>query len=120
MLGRVFLKLCTYLQSRLPSIRLAARETMQNILLEVGPSYLPQLLSEMMSILTRGFQVHVLVFTSHAVLEKLQSTFTKGVIDPCVDDILKVNTWDCFLVNFRLFLLIFRIRSVNIPHFLEA
>lgn len=74
---------------------------MQNILLEVGPSYLPQLLSEMTSILTKGFQVHVLVFTSHAVLEKLESTFTKGVIDPCIDRILEVTVYNCFLFAFQ-------------------
>lgn len=88
---RIFLKLSTYLRSRLLSIRLVARETMQNILMEIGPEYLPRLLSEMMSILTKGFQVHVLVFTCHAILEKVQNLFTEGQIDACIDPVLEVG-----------------------------
>ena len=87
----IFLKLSTYLKSRLLSIRLAARETMQHILTELGPSYFPKLLSEMMSILTKGFQIHVLVFTCHAILEKIQSMFTAGHMDACVDPVLEVR-----------------------------
>lgn len=87
----VFLKLSTYLKSHLPSIRLVARETMQNILMEIGPSYFPKLLSEMMSILTKGSSMHVLVFTCHAILEKTQTLFTAEQMDACVDSILEVS-----------------------------
>lgn len=79
------------MKSHLPSIRLVARETMQNILMEIGPSYFPKLLSEMRSILTKGGGLHVLVFTCHAILEKIQSLFAVGQMDACVEPITDVS-----------------------------
>lgn len=95
------MKLCTYLKSRLQSVRIVARETMQNILLTIGPKYLPQLLSEMTSLLTRGFQVHVLVFTCHSILESTKHLFQKGDLDGCLELITEVSFAVLLCLNLR-------------------
>ncbi|KAJ8865827.1 hypothetical protein PR048_033349 [Dryococelus australis] len=92
----VIMKLCTFLKSRMDSIRRITRETLQKIVVTLGPRYLGMVVREMTSLLTKGFQVHVLVFTMHAVLVALKSMFTRGDVDSCLQDVLEVCKKDLF------------------------
>lgn len=87
----VFMKLCTFLKSRLESVRRVTRETLQNIMLTLGTSYMSMLLNEMTALLTQGFQVHVLIYTIHAIFVSLSERFEKGHMDSCLPYILEVN-----------------------------
>lgn len=53
-------------------------------------SYLRYVIREMRSLLTRGFQLHVLSFTVHAVLEAARPQMQTGDLDECTDDILAI------------------------------
>lgn len=88
------MKLCTFLKSHLESVRRVTRETLQKIMVTLGPKYLGLLISEMSSLLSRGFQVHVLVFTIHAVLTTLKDMFQPTDVDKCLLTILEVRYFD--------------------------
>lgn len=87
----VFMKLCTFLKSRLESVRRVTRETLQNIMVTLGTSYMSMLLNEMTALLTQGFQVHVLIYTIHAIFVSLSEHFEKGHMDSCLPYILEVS-----------------------------
>lgn len=85
------MKLCTFLKSPLESVRRAAREILQKIMLTLGPEYLGLLLGEISPLMSRGYQVHVLVYTVHSVLVTLKDMFRPGDIDKVLLTILKVS-----------------------------
>lgn len=85
------MKICTFLKSRLESVRKVARETLQKIMLTLGPKYLSALLSEMSPLLARGYQVHVLVFTIHGVLNCLKNTYQPSDLDKILLTVLNVS-----------------------------
>lgn len=87
----VFMKLCTFLKSRLESVRRVTRETLQNIMVTLGTSYMSMLLNEMTALLTQGFQVHVLIYTIHAIFVSLSEHFEKGHMDNCLPYVLEVS-----------------------------
>ncbi|XP_050316163.1 small subunit processome component 20 homolog [Anthonomus grandis grandis] len=95
-LPRIFLKLCTFLKSHLESVRRVARETLQKIMLTLGPKYLGMLLGEINPLMNRGFQVHVLVFTVHGVLNCLKGLYQPGDIDAVLLTVLKLCSADLF------------------------
>lgn len=90
-LSGVLLKVCVFLKSRLDSTRRAARETLQQILRTLGAKYLPRVLSELTSLLTRGYLVHVLVYTVHALIVGMADMLGPGDIDPCLSSVLNVS-----------------------------
>lgn len=93
----VFMKLCTFLKSRLESVRRVTRETLQNIMVTLGTSYMSMLLNEMTALLTQGFQVHVLIYTIHAIFVSLSELFEKGHMDSCLPYILEVSFFILFI-----------------------
>ncbi|XP_068083874.1 small subunit processome component 20 homolog [Anabrus simplex] len=92
----IIMKLCTFLKSRLDSVRRVTRETLQKIMVALGPSYLDFLLNEMTTLLTRGFHVHVLIYTIHSILVALKEYFKPGDLDLCLRPILEVCKQDLF------------------------
>ncbi|PNF32118.1 hypothetical protein B7P43_G02845 [Cryptotermes secundus] len=92
----ILMKLCTFLKSRLESVRRITRETLQKIMLTLGPKYLGILLHEMSAMLTRGYQVHVLIYTIHAVLVSLKDLFQPNDIDCNLQNILELCKKDLF------------------------
>lgn len=87
------MKLCTFLKSHLESVRRVTRETLQKIMIALGPSYLSLLLDEMIPLLSRGFQVHVLVYTVHSVLVSLKQMFRPKDVDAVLNTVIKVSTY---------------------------
>ncbi|KAL1517967.1 hypothetical protein ABEB36_001661 [Hypothenemus hampei] len=95
-LPRVFLKLCTFLKSHLESVRRMARETLEKIMQTLGPKYLGMLLSQIAPLMSRGYQLHVLVFTVHSVLNCLKGTYEPTDIDNVLITVLNLCTADLF------------------------
>ncbi|XP_014674072.1 PREDICTED: small subunit processome component 20 homolog [Priapulus caudatus] len=71
-LPNVLLKLCELLRSRARDVRDATRDTIVRIVAALGPAYLHYLLREMRATLRRGYQRHVLTYTTHAVLRSME------------------------------------------------
>ncbi|XP_066592766.1 small subunit processome component 20 homolog [Prorops nasuta] len=92
----IFMKICNFLKSRLESVRRTTREILQNIMVTLGPEYLHHLLAEMNTLLTKGFQVHVLAFTVHSVLISLKPYFKPGHMNDNLQSILSVCKVDLF------------------------
>ncbi|KAK7865447.1 hypothetical protein R5R35_002325 [Gryllus longicercus] len=92
----VFLNICAYLKSRLESVRRVAREMLQKIMESLGPQYLSILFNEMISLLTKGFQKHVLIFTIHSVISSMKLAFKTGDMDGCLSQILHIVKIDLF------------------------
>ncbi|OXU31234.1 hypothetical protein TSAR_014768 [Trichomalopsis sarcophagae] len=92
----IFTKICTFLKSRLESVRRTTREILQKIMVTLGPDYLHHLLKEMNALLTRGYQVHVLTFTIHAVLVSLKPYFKPAHMRSNLSSILSVCKIDLF------------------------
>nr|CAI5867716.1 unnamed protein product [Callosobruchus analis] len=65
-------------------------------MLTLGPKYLKPLLAEMAPLLNRGFQVHVLVFTIHGVLNCLKDLYQAGDVDQILLTVLNLCTADLF------------------------
>lgn len=77
-------------------MRIAARDIVKKIMITVGSSYLGILLEHLTLLLTRGFQVHVLVATIHSVLDALKTDFKPGELNDNLHYILDVCTNDLF------------------------
>ncbi|CAH1645371.1 unnamed protein product [Spodoptera littoralis] len=92
----IIIKLCSFLKSPLKQVRITARDIVKKIMLTVGTSYLGVLLEHLTLLLTRGFQVHVLVATIHTVLDALKSEFKPGDLNNNLHYILDVCTNDLF------------------------
>lgn len=74
------------------SIRRTTRQTLKEIMITLGPKYLHYLLKEMNTLLTKGFQVHVLAYTVQSVLAALKPYFKEFDIDHNLQSILSVST----------------------------
>lgn len=85
-----------FLRSPLISVRMTTRDILKNIMVTVGAEHLETLLSHMTSLLTRGFQVHVLTITVHALLDALKTSLKNGIMDKCLQYVLNVCMCDIF------------------------
>lgn len=85
-----------FLKSPLISVRMTTRDILKNIMLTIGAEHLETLLGHMTSLLTRGFQVHVLTITVHCLLDALKTSLKNGIMDKCLQYVLKVCLGDIF------------------------
>ncbi|XP_036332931.1 small subunit processome component 20 homolog isoform X1 [Rhagoletis pomonella] len=92
----VFMKVCTFLRSPLKSVRMLTRDILKKIMLTLGASYLSMLMDHLQSLLTRGFQVHVLAVTVHGVLDALREKFQPADVESCLHNLLDVALNDIF------------------------
>lgn len=74
-----------------------ARETLQNILKTLGPDYLKVLIAEMVPLLNRGYQLHVLVYTIHAVLQCLKEIYKPGDMNEVLITVLHVSKYNLYV-----------------------
>ncbi|XP_050735563.1 small subunit processome component 20 homolog [Eriocheir sinensis] len=86
----VLMKLITFLKCKAEGIREEARNMLVKVMVELGGHYLPWLVNDLRSILTRGFQTHVLVYTLHAVLSQLRPSLEPGHVDACMTQLVEV------------------------------
>ncbi|CAB3374755.1 Hypothetical predicted protein [Cloeon dipterum] len=92
----VLMKVCVFLRSKLESTRRAARETLLQMLHTLGTGFLAKMLDEMFALLTRGYLVHVLVYTVHSLIVGVKDIIKPGDLDPCLKQILQVCVNDIF------------------------
>lgn len=85
-----------FLKSPLISVRMTTRDILKNIMITVGAEHLETLLEHMTSLLTRGFQVHVLTITVHSLLDALKTSLKNGIMDKCLQYVLRVCMSDIF------------------------
>lgn len=95
-LPSILLRVCQFLKSRSQDIRKSSRDTLVKIAQSLGPSYFPYILSEMKSALTRGYQLHVLGFTTHSLLQALSGQLKIGDLDSCLKSLIEVFNEDIF------------------------
>ncbi len=84
------------LRSRAPESRDATRKTLIEIAATLGPHCFGFILKELRGALTRGYQLHVLAFTMHALLVATVPEFSSGDLDYCLPDIIQVVMDDIF------------------------
>lgn len=89
-LPRLINVLANSLKSHMQSIRDESRKTLVHVITSLGPHYLYFAMEEMKGILLRGYQRHVLAYTTHALLAELAPDVATGALDHCFDSILPV------------------------------
>ncbi|KAL3197617.1 hypothetical protein MRX96_044833 [Rhipicephalus microplus] len=92
----IFLRICDFLKSRSRDVREAARGTLMKVMSSLGAPYLKYLFSQMRAVLKRGYQIHVLTYTVHAVLSAMSSGLVTGDLDACFEDIIEVCQAELF------------------------
>ncbi|KAF9085956.1 U3 snoRNP protein [Mortierella sp. AD031] len=87
---------CQILKSRQQEARDTTRDTLIKITMFLGAGYFNFILKEMKGALLRGYQLHVLGFTVHAMLTHLVPTLQVGELDYCLKEIVDVLINDIF------------------------
>ncbi|KAK4290563.1 hypothetical protein Pmani_036542 [Petrolisthes manimaculis] len=93
-INNVLMKIITFLKSKSDSIREQARIMLVKIMEELGGKYLKWLVNDLQSILTKGFQPHVLVYTLHSVLNSLRPILTSDDVDACMSKMIDICKQD--------------------------
>jgi hypothetical protein len=92
----LLLKVCETLKNRSCDVRDTARDTLVKMAAALGPSYLPYIVKEMTDLLTRGYQLHVLAYSLHSILNGASSILKTGDLDPCLQLISQILQEDLF------------------------
>uniref|UniRef100_A0A8C6R1C0 UTP20 small subunit processome component n=1 Tax=Nannospalax galili TaxID=1026970 RepID=A0A8C6R1C0_NANGA len=95
-LPSVLLKVCVLLKNRAQEIRDIARSTLSKIIEDLGVHFLQYVLKELQTTLVRGYQVHVLTFTVHMLLQGLTSKLQVGGLDSCLDIMIEIFNHELF------------------------
>jgi len=95
-LPQLVVKLTAVLRDRLQSTRDQARTTLGDIMQILGPFYAPFVIKELKSGLTRGYQLHVLGYTVHYVLQGLGDNLPAGCLDDAVEECVAIFIDDVF------------------------
>ncbi|XP_059169859.1 small subunit processome component 20 homolog [Physella acuta] len=86
----ILLKICNFLRCRSRDVRTTARETLEKAALSLGARFFPFIVKEMKAILTRGYQLHILSYTTHYLLKSLVQTVNPGDLDPALSHVQDV------------------------------
>lgn len=92
----VLTDVCHILRSRAQESRDLARKTLVEISNLIGPKYFAFVIKELRGALARGYQLHVLSFTVHAILVATSPLFKTGDLDHCLPQIMSVVMDDIF------------------------
>ena len=95
-LAPVLTDVCNILRSRAQESRDLTRKTLVEISVLIGPSCFGFVLKELRSSLMKGYQLHVLSYTVHAILVATASVFRPGELDYCLPQIVAVILDDIF------------------------
>lgn len=96
-LSQVVLKVSSFLKSSLKQVRAAARHTLKDILITLGPTYLEVVINNLKGMLCKGFQVHVLSVTVHTLMDVLKTQlFDSNVTDKLLHPVLNICIDDIF------------------------
>lgn len=86
----IFLRLSSFLKSRMDSIREAARQTLCKTMAIIGPKYLSLLIDEMKAVLNRGYRLHVLTFSLYIIIEHMSPNLNSGDLDDISSTIIEI------------------------------
>lgn len=95
-LAPVLTDVCNILRSRAQESRDLTRKTLVEISTLIGPSCFGFVLKELRSSLIKGYQLHVMSYTVHAILVATASVFKPGELDYCLPQIVSVVMDDIF------------------------
>ncbi|KAL0611001.1 Small subunit processome component 20-like protein [Plecturocebus cupreus] len=95
-LPSILLKVCALLKNRAQEIRDIARSTLAKIIEDLGVHFLQYVLKELKTTLVRGYQVHVLTFTVHMLLQGLTNKLQVGDLDSCLDIMIEIFNHELF------------------------
>lgn len=95
-LPAVLTDVCNILRSRSQESRDLTRKTLVEISTLIGPRYFGFVLKELRSALGRGYQLHVLSFTVHAILVATSTIFQPGDLNYCIPQIVSIIMDDIF------------------------
>ncbi|KAK6358660.1 U3 snoRNP protein [Orbilia blumenaviensis] len=95
----VLTSLCHILRSRDSGSRDLTRQTLCEIAGLLGPKYFGFILKELRGALLRGYQLHVLSFTVHAIMVVVVPDWEVGALDYCAAGIMNVVMDDIFGVT---------------------
>ncbi|GMT16673.1 hypothetical protein PFISCL1PPCAC_7970, partial [Pristionchus fissidentatus] len=95
-LHSIVLKMAQLLGSHSDRVRAVARKTLTSIAVALGSKYLPFIMKELKLILTRGFKVHVMIYTVHSLLVDMEGAIGHGDIDSAVDEVVESCCEDLF------------------------
>ncbi|XP_071791922.1 small subunit processome component 20 homolog isoform X2 [Asterias amurensis] len=95
-LPNVLIKVCQMLKSRAKDVRDVSRDTLVKILASLGIGYFSFILKELRHALTRGYQLHVLSFTLHALLHSSMPTLQPGNLDASISSMVEVFNKELF------------------------
>ncbi|EGX48648.1 hypothetical protein AOL_s00080g277 [Orbilia oligospora ATCC 24927] len=98
-LSPVLTSLCHILRSRDSNSRDLTRQTLCEIAGLLGPKYFGFILKELRGALLRGYQLHVLSFTVHAIMVAAVPNWEVGALDYCAAGIMNVVMDDTFGVT---------------------
>ena len=79
-----------HLKSRAQGVRDVSRETLYQIVGEMGPKYIEYVAREMEGMLNRGFMLHVFGYTLHGLLVHILPTAVAGDLDHCLGLLLDI------------------------------
>ena len=95
-LPRLLTTVAQILRSRSQEIRDATRDTLVKISAILGSKYFLFVVKELSGALQRGYQLHILGYSLHALLQNFLPTTEVGEIDNCVTKIVEILLNDIF------------------------
>lgn len=95
-LPSILLKVCALLKNRAQEVRDIARSTLAKIIEDLGVHYLQYVLKELQTTLVRGYQVHVLTFSVHMLLQSLTNKLQVGDLDSCLNIMIEIFNHELF------------------------
>uniref|UniRef100_A0A915MTL2 Uncharacterized protein n=1 Tax=Meloidogyne javanica TaxID=6303 RepID=A0A915MTL2_MELJA len=84
------------LMSRSISVRQGARKLMINLVKIVGPLQFPHIIRELKQTMNKGYQIHVMIFTVHALINAIAEDLKPGDLDSCLRELLEICKWEAF------------------------
>ncbi|EGW31357.1 uncharacterized protein SPAPADRAFT_154380 [Spathaspora passalidarum NRRL Y-27907] len=95
-LPKILTNTCQVMRSRSEELRDAIRKTLGKIATTLGPDYLPFIVKELKTALSRGSQIHVLSFSVHYLLQCIASSLIHGSLNEAIDLLMEIIMEDIF------------------------
>ena len=92
----IILKLIRALHTRDWDMRQDVRRVLREVAVSIGAGHLERMFSEMQQQLTRGFQLHILTYTVHSILDGMKKKLRPGDLDGCVRVLSEIVVNDLF------------------------
>ena len=88
---RVLLRIIQTLRSHSRTVRDTGREILLKSTNLLGASYLLMVIKEIHSVLQRGYQLHILGYSLHSLLQGANPDILSSDMDACLNDVMEVG-----------------------------